>query len=102
MALPPKKIIIRGGWVQSIEEWTLWNGEPFQTLLVERRPDGKFTSSIGDPEHGGVNRQGSLDEVLVSLHPAIAGYYKRAFEVGRSSLITLITEGFKGYEIDGE
>ena len=78
--LPKSKIVVKDGKVQTVEEWALWNGTPFKTILIERTVKG-FSSSIGDPEHGVRNRQGKkLDDVIVGLHKDVQAKYRRLFQ----------------------
>lgn len=62
--LPPDRVVIKNGQVVSIEHWVNCNGEHAQTLLIERRADGYFYCSAGDPEHGGGATSGTLDQIM--------------------------------------
>ena len=77
--LPASKIVVSKGMVQSIEVWTLWNGDPARTTLITRTSKG-FTSSIGDPEHGGRSREGvELGDVMGGLHRNVRAKYELLF-----------------------
>ena len=86
MKLPPDLVVVSGGKVMHTEDWTNWNGELWKTIEIRRQTDpevvaehGEFISHIGDPEHGGCCRRGTLDEVVVGLHPDIQAEYAALF-----------------------
>lgn len=73
--LPPDKIVVKGGKVVMLEEWTLWNGNQEITLTAKRESSGEFVVFPIDPEHGGTSLQRgkTMDEAAAkALHPDIA------------------------------
>ena len=77
--LPPDTITVSGGRVIHIEEWTLWNLVPANTLSVSRRDEG-FHCSFGEPEHGGGSRTGpDIDTACSHLHEKFRGPLTQLF-----------------------
>lgn len=102
--LPPSYIEIQDGKVVRIEEWTMWNGQPWPTFTLTRttRLGGpeSFRCSMGDPEHGGGSASGSLEHVLEGLHPEIARKYTEVMEmVEPTGHKILHTPGFEHYQV---
>lgn len=96
--LPPDSLTIANGQVQTVEEWTLWNLQPFITIDIRRLPDGQFRSSIGSPEHGGRTREGTIEKVTEILHPNFAAWYKYVFSL--TGLIpNLEVQALRQYEL---
>lgn len=82
--LPPNTIKIKDGKVMKYSQWTLWNGIPWNTIVIERREDG-FSCSVGDPGHGGSTVHGDLDEVAKQFHPTIGRKFKQLFMLDEPS-----------------
>jgi hypothetical protein len=99
--LPPDTLKIRDGKVWFLEEWTLWNQAPSNTLMIEKLGHDHYRCYAGEPEHGGGTKQGSLEEVLTGLHANFAAAYRYIF-----SLVELDPERhyqmLTGYELEFE
>ncbi len=78
--LPSSKIVIKSGRVTSVVEYTMWNTEPAKTLSAKRELIG-FSAYIGDPEHGGRTRRGTLGRVFGALHPNVKVKYVKLFRM---------------------
>jgi hypothetical protein len=100
--LPPSKIVIKDGQVVSLEDWVLWNGEPAQTLFIERQADGQFFCSAGDPEHGGGSTSGTLAEIMewMSYHPKFRGPMTKVFELENATEASVLETGLDRYKIE--
>lgn len=79
--LPPSTITVRGGLVVEFHEWTLWDETPWETLVIQRNPNGTFICKQSTPKSAWPSRTGTLADVLYcdSLHPSIARVYHRLF-----------------------
>jgi len=75
--MPKDNIIVKDGKVVKIEEWTLWNGQHWPTIVIEREND-QFRIQLSDPEHGGNTVRGSVDKILSCLHENFCGPLKQA------------------------
>ena len=91
--LPPNTVNLENGKVVRLSLWTLWNGVPWNTVVIERTAVG-FSCSVGEPEHGGGRVQGDLDEVLAGFHPDIKRRYKQLFELNEPTGAQLKEFGF--------
>jgi len=73
VVLPPNEIVIVGGRVVRVAEWTAWAGMACLSLQIGREigvwatTRGEFFSRTGNPEAGGEFRQGALDHVIGSI-----------------------------------
>lgn len=98
----PDKVVIKGGKVISVEHWVNWNGQLWQTLLIERESDDTFFCCSSDPEHGGGSTRGRIDEVMewLSYHPKIAGPIHKALELKEATVAAVKAAGLDGYEVE--
>lgn len=77
---PEDKIVISGGRIRSLEEYTNWNGMPGGGWLDIRRVDkDKFIASSGCEEHGGGQSQGTLAHVLELVNETFHEMYTKLF-----------------------
>ncbi len=79
--LPPSTLTIENGQVQVVEEWTMWNGQPWCTVRIERIGHNLFRSAIGDPEHGGGGARGTIEKVTEGLHNNFVAWYRYLFSL---------------------
>ena len=99
MDLPKSRILIRNGVVQSINEWVLWNGTPANTLTIERTKND-FSSTIGDPEHGGRTRSATeLSDVLGGLHQNVREKYVNLFNL-QNPTVEQVQQFFPTYLVE--
>jgi hypothetical protein len=74
------KVVVSGGRVRSIEEFTNWNGMPGGGYFDIRRVDkDKFISNSGSDEHGGGQSQGTLAHVLEFMDESLHEMYTKLF-----------------------
>lgn len=100
LKLPTDRITVApDGAVIGIRHWVLWNNQPSITIEINRLPSGEYISNIGDPEHGGGQRIGTLEEVLGGLHPEVSAKYTALFSLSNPTEADLKTIGFEDYEI---
>ena len=90
------RVFVKDGRVVKSENWVLWNGTDWPTIVIQRNGN-EFQSDIGDPEHGGGQAKGSLEKVLVGLHPKIQGQYQRLFALENPTRQAIEEVGFRGY-----
>lgn len=77
---PEDKIVVRGGRVTSLEEYTNWNGMPGGGWFDIRRVDkDKFIANSGSDEHGGGQSQGTLAHVLELQNEIFREMYTKLF-----------------------
>ena len=96
--LPDNEIVVSKGVVQSVKEYTLCNGAPFNTIAIERTPEG-FLSKIGDPGHGGRVVEGkNLSDVLGGLHDKVKAKYGLLFGMKKATIAKL-RRAYRGYTV---
>lgn len=94
--LPDNTITVKDGKVQKLEIWTLWNGQPWSTIFVERFDAGGFQSKIGDPEHGSAHRAGAdLEMVVGRMHEKSRKQYVQLFSLENPSDDDIRALGFQ-------
>ena len=83
--LPPDKIVVKNGQVIRIEEWTLWNLQPWCCITITRQED-EFLCNISEPEHGGGTTRGkSIEKAVSQLHPDISAPFIQAFKISNAT-----------------
>ena len=96
--LPPCIVIIKDGQVVQVDEWVLWNSEPWMTRQIVRKKD-LFVGYISNPEGGRTNR-GSLSAILSGLHPQVQAQYVALFSLQNADEAAIQSiEGFKGHKV---
>lgn len=93
--LPPDTCVVCDGRIVEWTEYTLWNGEPFPTLVITRLDGDQCRATMGDPEHGGTTRDGNLEDLLLGLHENCYGQYLALFAL-------MNADRFKVEKIAGE
>lgn len=94
------KVVVRAGKVMAWENWGVWNGQVWPTIVVMRTEDG-FRSNIGDPEHGiGQTTGRCLEEVIQGLHPRIKEEIYALFTLENPTAEMIRQAGFNRFVID--
>ncbi len=97
---PHNTILIVAGRVRRVQTWVTWSGKPFCTIDVALNSDSSYTSHIGDPEHGGCTKDGTLEEVLAALHAGVAASFLALFALEEPAEAAIAATGFSGYQIN--
>ncbi len=93
------KVVVRAGKVTAWENWGIWNGQVWPTIVVMRTEDG-FRSNIGDPEYGNGQTTGKrLEEVIQSLHPQIQEDVYALFALENPTAEAIRRAGFDRFAI---
>jgi hypothetical protein len=93
------KVFVHNGKVMRWEDWVLWNGQLWATVIIKRTTSG-FQSDIGDPEHGGGQMTGRrLEEVIQGLHPRIQKGFHTLFSLKNPTAETIRAAGFENFAI---
>ena len=84
VTLPPDEIVVQSGRVTSLKERGLWNLIPTMIIEAQKEPDGRYSVSLCDPEHGGGPTQfGSTMAEAAGrvMHPDIATKMTALFDL---------------------
>lgn len=65
--------------VIEIHHPVVWEANEMAGIKIVRIVDGTFSRIVLDPELGGLSKNGTLDEVLNTLRPEVAGVYRQVF-----------------------
>jgi len=83
--LPPDRIVVTGGKIIHLAEWTLWNLSPVETITINfDQESGEYTVNVCDPEHGGRPPQKgkTIEEATKGMfHPTIAEKFNKLFNL---------------------